>query len=134
MKQKRNTRQKKMILEAVNELCHSHPSADEIYLHLRKVDDKISRGTVYRNLNILVENREISKIKISNVERFDCITKFHYHLVCKTCGELLDLSLPYNKELDGLVEEQTGFQVESHKIVFEGICLNCKKNAKVKQE
>lgn len=116
-----------MVLDAVNELCGNHPSADEIYIYLRKIDEKISRGTVYRNLNILVENKEISKVKISNVERFDCITSFHYHLVCKSCNLLIDLDLSYNKELDKMVEKQTGFKIDRHKTVFEGLCPECQK-------
>ena len=49
--QYRNTRQRKIVLEAVQE-HHDHPSADQIYLEIRAKDPRISRGTVYRNLNI----------------------------------------------------------------------------------
>ena len=52
--QYRNTRQRKIVLEAVQE-HHDHPSADQIYLEIRTKDPRISRGTVYRNLNILSE-------------------------------------------------------------------------------
>lgn len=47
--QYRNTRQRKIVLEAVQE-HHDHPSADQIYLEIRAKDPRISRGTVYRNL------------------------------------------------------------------------------------
>ena len=127
MKQQRNTRQRQMILDAVNSFTH-HPSADEIYLYVRQLDDKISRGTVYRNLSILIENGDISKVKISNVERFDCRTDLHYHLMCTKCGAISDLSLPYNEEIDSSIEKETGYLIDRHKIVFEGLCPKCQKS------
>ena len=47
MKQQRNTRQRELILNAVRSR-HDHPSADDIYLDVLKIDSKISRATVYR--------------------------------------------------------------------------------------
>ena len=52
--ERRNTRQRQLVLEAVQELC-DHPTADEIYLRVREQDDHISRGTVYRNLHLLAD-------------------------------------------------------------------------------
>ena len=42
---------------------YNHPTADEIYNVVRAQDDKISRGTVYRNLNLLADAGEILSIK-----------------------------------------------------------------------
>ena len=47
--QRRNTRQRKLVLDAVRQ-SYNHPTADEIYNVVRAQDDKLSRGTVYRNL------------------------------------------------------------------------------------
>lgn len=58
MTQQRNTKQRKLILEVV-QAHQDHPSADQIYAEVRKLDPKISRGTVYRNLNLLADNGEI---------------------------------------------------------------------------
>ena len=52
--QRRNTRQRKLVLDAVRQ-SYNHPTADEIYNAVRAQDDKISRGTVYRNLNLLAD-------------------------------------------------------------------------------
>lgn len=79
--QYRNTRQRKIVLEAVQE-HHDHPSADQIYLEIRAKDPKISRGTVYRNLNILSEEGQITHVKVPGADRYDCRTDFHYHLIC----------------------------------------------------
>ena len=55
--QRRNTRQRKLVLDAVRQ-SYNHPTADEIYNVVRAQDDKISRGTVYRNLNLLADAGE----------------------------------------------------------------------------
>ena len=60
--QRRNTRQRKLVLDAVRQ-SYNHPTADEIYNAVRAQDDKISRGTVYRNLNLLADAGEILSIK-----------------------------------------------------------------------
>ena len=69
--QYRNTRQRKIVLEAVQE-HHDHPSADQIYLEIRAKDPRISRGTVYRNLNILSEEGQITHVKVPGADRYDC--------------------------------------------------------------
>lgn len=83
--QYRNTRQRKIVLEAVQE-HHDHPSADQIYLEIRAKDPRISRGTVYRNLNILSGEGQITHVKVPGADRYDCRTDFHYHLICTGCG------------------------------------------------
>ncbi len=52
--QRRNTKQRKLVLDAVRQ-SYNHPTADEIYNAVREQDDRISRGTVYRNLNLLAD-------------------------------------------------------------------------------
>ena len=68
--QRRNTRQRKLVLDAVRQ-SYNHPTADEIYNAVREQDDKISRGTVYRNLNLLADAGEILSIKTPGGSRFD---------------------------------------------------------------
>ena len=43
---------------------HTHPTAEVIYSHVRRIIPDISLGTVYRNLNVLVENGYIRKLNI----------------------------------------------------------------------
>ena len=41
---------------------HDHPTADALYASIREEFPNISLGTVYRNLNLLVETGEILKL------------------------------------------------------------------------
>lgn len=124
VKQRRNTRQRQLVLDAVKARC-DHPSADQIYLDLRAIDDRISRGTVYRNLKILVRRREILLVKLPHIDRFEPRLDPHYHLICTGCGKVSDLAVPYRGELDEEAAEKTGYRIERHRAYFEGLCPDC---------
>lgn len=124
MKSQRSTRQRKIVLDTVK-ARRDHPSADQVYLYARGEDPRISRGTVYRNLNLLAEKSEIRHVKIPGVDRFDWRTEPHYHLLCTQCGKVTDISVPYRAELDRLLAEETGYEINHHNMVFEGICPDC---------
>ena len=70
MKNRRSTKQRQLIQEAV-EKRHDHPTADQIYLDVRAADERVSRGTVYRNLGILSASGQISNVKVPAADRFD---------------------------------------------------------------
>ena len=91
--QRRNTRQRKLVLDAVRQ-SYNHPTADEIYNVVRAQDDKISRGTVYRNLNLLADAGEILSIKTPGGSRFDRTIEPHAHIICTSCSRVIDVPLP----------------------------------------
>ena len=61
----RNTKQRELILNIINN-SYNHPSAYDIYLECKKIIPNISLGTVYRNLNTLIETNSIQKIKTTD--------------------------------------------------------------------
>ena len=124
MKQQRNSRQRQMVLEAVRGRC-DHPTADQIYLDVRARDEKISRGTVYRNLGVLSEDGEITDAKVPAADRYDSRLDRHYNLFCTGCGRVFDAPVPYQMQFDAQVAQQTGFKVNRHRVVFEGLCPVC---------
>lgn len=124
MKQQRNTKQRQLVLDAVRARC-DHPSADEIYLDVRAVDNHISRGTVYRNLKILAQQGKILQVKLPNIDRFEAQLDKHYHLLCTKCDSVYDIPFPYYEAMDKQVAEKTGYIVERHRAIFEGICPKC---------
>jgi len=132
MKQLRNTKQRQIVLKAVIGR-KDHPTADQLYLDVRSENPKISRGTVYRNLKILAESSEIKHLKAAGAERFDWRLDPHDHIMCTNCGALCDSPFPYKDELDKLIEEYTGFKIDLHRTVFEGLCPDCRNNLQ-KQE
>ena len=125
--QRRDTRQREAILDILRH-TDSHPTADQIYEEVRKIIPHISKGTVYRNLNILSEVGEISELNLSGtVSRFEGKQDNHYHFRCEKCGRVFDLNEPVNGELDRKVAEKTGFKVSYHQLEFRGLCKDCQK-------
>lgn len=120
----RDTKQRRMVLQAVKKRL-DHPTADDIYLDLRSKDDKISKGTVYRNLNILSENEEIMHVIVPGADRYDSSIFNHYHIICVSCGRVIDAPLEYYDAEDEIVAKTTNFKINKHRKVFEGLCPEC---------
>lgn len=129
MKSRRDTRQKNLVLSAVRGRS-DHPTAEQIYEDVHKIDDKISKGTVYRNLNLMSESGEVYHVKVSGADRFDLTTESHYHIICLKCGKVIDAPIDYVGEFDCLTEEKTGYKILRHTMVFEGFCPDCMKQLK----
>lgn len=83
---RRNSRQRTLVYQAVKD-SHSHPNAEEVYLLVRRQLPDISLGTVYRNLNLLVEMGLLHRIYTGmGADRFDAVVTAHPHLICSSCG------------------------------------------------
>lgn len=80
-----------------------HPTADTIYTCLREEYPNISLGTVYRNLSLLEEIGEISKISVgSGADHYDGDTTQHQHFICTHCNQVYDIQI---KNIDSIAEE-----------------------------
>jgi len=124
MKYKRS-KQREQILQLLQN-TGKHPAADWIYNHLRDDFPNLSMGTVYRNLNILIEQGLIKKIDFgSTFDRFEANISDHYHFVCESCGAIIDLDHPVDKSLNNQIEIETSYKVSHHKIEYFGICDKC---------
>ena len=83
---------------------------------------------MYRNLALLADNGSILKIATSSQkEHFDGFTHPHYHFVCNSCDNIYDVELDNTGFLDKSVEQELDAEVNSHSLVFYGVCSNCKK-------
>lgn len=125
---KNYSKQREEILNYIKE-SYTHLTAEEIYLALKAKKSTVSRGTVYRNLNVLVEDSLIIKLPIDNgPDKYDYIHELHHHAVCKNCGRVYDFN--YKIDLKSLKESitlKTDLEDISDYIIVQGICKNCKK-------
>lgn len=121
---RRNTKQKSLVLETVREHM-DHPTADAIYIDVRKKDPHVSKGTVYRNLKELSRIGEVNHLSVPGADRYDLRTDPHPHIYCRICGSVEDVPVDYRSSLNSLVASATGWAVTGHQTVFEGICPLC---------
>lgn len=117
----RNSKQRDLIEGIVNS-SHIHPTAEEIYEVSKKTIPNISLGTVYRNLNTLVNEKLIRKIKVDDVKyRYDHNKDKHAHFICTKCSNIIDLTPNIFK----MVEEFDGNIVTDIDLSLTGICKDC---------
>lgn len=106
-----------------------HPSAEYIYDILRQANSNISLATVYRNLNKMAQIGRIKKINgLEDRAHFDHNTFEHYHFICRKCGRIYDIPCDIAPDIIKKAQEETGFKIESHDIVFNGVCRECSEN------
>ena len=105
---------------------HDHPTADAVYASIREEFPNISLGTVYRNLNLLVELGKARKLTLGDgKDHFDGDTSPHYHFLCRCCGGIQDLPSLWGKDLEEKMVPHVLGQIDSHSIDFYGTCSSC---------
>lgn len=103
-----------------------HPTADTVYQEIRTIIPNISLGTVYRNLAQLSERGEILRLPCDGkMDHFDADIRPHYHFLCKECGCVKDIEIPYSEQLDITAAESFEGVITSHTLLFEGVCNTC---------
>jgi Fur family ferric uptake transcriptional regulator/Fur family peroxide stress response transcriptional regulator len=122
---KRKTIQRSLVHETVQELrCHA--TADEIFDTIVKKHPNVSRGTVYRNLNLLSVMGEIRKMEMpSGADRFDHQCHEHYHARCVKCGRVFDVEMDFIADMEKNIKNIHGFKFIGHDLIFKGICHEC---------
>ncbi|QOP40698.1 Fur family transcriptional regulator [Sulfurimonas marina] len=113
-------------IEIANALMlNGHLTIEKLYDILLKKFNSISLATIYKNINIMIENAFIQEVKLPNAKSVYELTKeAHSHLVCEKCGEVedihLDLSPIHEFDLSHI-----NFQVNKVDMVLSGLCKNC---------
>ena len=128
---RRETKQRQLVLGAV--LARSdHPTADMIFNDVHKQDPKISHGTVYRNLTLLADIGEITRLRVGDgVDHFDADTSPHYHFVCTECGSVIDLEMDSIESITEIAGTNFDGHIAGHVTYFYGTCGNCTKSQKL---
>jgi len=122
----RNTVQRQIILNGLQRL-NTHPTIEEVFAEVRKDHPAISKTTVYRNLRQLTKDGMVRQVLLPDgLERYDGTTKEHHHFKCTKCDGILDVEIDHLMDIDGMIQNKYGYQVDKHDLVFSGLCLKCK--------
>lgn len=105
-----------------------HPTAEHIYGEVASRLPGVSRTTVYRVLEMLVQLDVITRAcHPGGGARFDANVDRHHHLVCLRCGRMEDI---LDRRLDRLTLPDTstlGFAVLDHRVELRGLCKSCQR-------
>jgi len=103
-----------------------HPTAEQLFASARESIPGVSRATVYRVLETLVEMDLARRVEHAGpAARFDGNQRRHHHLVCVRCGSMADvedagLRLRIPAGLSG-----GDFRITDYAVNLQGVCADC---------
>lgn len=123
------TKERLMLLE---ELFNStgHLDADSLLFQLRNQGKRVSRATIYRTLDLLVQCGLARKSRLGREHYvYERVTpgKRHDHMVCTGCGRIIEF---YDADLDERQREvclEHNFRPSFYSLQIQGLCAECQR-------
>ncbi len=118
------TVERKKLLDEILKL-HNHFDADGLYLKFKNENINISRATIYRTLDLLVECGLLTKIKFSNnINQYEQMwdNTHHSHIICKNSGKVIEF---IDERIDKITKEiAKKYKLKDYKHNFKiyGVC------------
>lgn len=102
-------------------------STKEIYQMLHRNGESIGLTTVYRALQSLIDDQVIDQLRRDDGEAIYrlCGEKHHHHLVCKSCGETVEIEGSAIEKWSKAVALEHGFREVGHTAEIFGLCKKC---------
>jgi Fur family ferric uptake transcriptional regulator len=107
---------------------HGHIDADSILTAMHQRGLAISRATVYRNLELLVQAGLAHKVRLSGrsylYEHLHSGQR-HDHMACRCCGRMVEFVSPGITALLGEICRAHGFEGRLNQLQILGVCRGC---------
>lgn len=106
-----------------------HVSVEELVARVRRIDPRVSVATVYRTMKLLSDcGLAIPRHFGGGQARYEAAAgrAHHDHLICTTCGEIVEFANEKIESLQESVARSHGFDVETHKLELYGRCSRCR--------
>lgn len=107
---------------------HGHIDAEEILAGLRDSGQKVSRATVYRNLELLVDAGLVQRQRLGrNRFLYEHVHagQSHDHLACRDCGRVVEFVSPAIQAMLNEICRAHGFSRDDRQIQILGLCQAC---------
>ena len=106
-----------------------HRESEEIYLAIKRGKTYVSRATVYRTLDILVQYKFVRKLNFGDgraryESKIDSI--HHDHLICDICGKIIEFMDIDIENLQEKIAKKFQFSLKRHTHQLFGICKECR--------
>jgi len=128
------TAQRLAVLHALAAAPHS--AADDVVEVVRAALGAISRQAVYDSLGTLTEAGLLRRIEpAGSSARYERrVGDNHHHLVCRSCGRMVDVDCAVGAVPCLTPIEDAGYEVDEAEVVYWGRCPECQTIAKPKEE
>lgn len=122
----RATSQRLAIFDAAFTL-EEHFTADQLLDHARKLDDSVSRATIYRTLPIMTASALLREVDIGSGEKFyrpnrDGATTQVAQVVCVDCDKIFEISAPFMEWYSSTVSSKLGLTPASQRLQVSANC------------
>ena len=121
------TPQRIAVLKEINK-DKGHRESEDIYLAIKSSKTHVSRATVYRTLDILVQNKFVRKLNFGDGRaRYESkINSLHHdHLICVKCRKIIEFVDDDIEELQEKIAYKFQFSLQRHIHQLFGICKEC---------
>jgi Fur family ferric uptake transcriptional regulator len=122
------TRQREVIVDAFFAQA-GHLSVEDLLHKAKERDPTIGAATVYRTMKILTDAGLASARHFEGGQtRYEAALDRHHHdhLICTSCGNIIEFETERIEALQESVADQHGFTVTHHKLELYGLCKACK--------
>jgi Fur family transcriptional regulator, stress-responsive regulator len=121
----RVTPQRLAIARTVRELDR-HTTAETVFARVSRQMPGVSLPTVYATLELLEEVGLVRRVPTeAGTAVYDPRTEDHHHLVCRNCGDIIDVDAPVERDALLAAARAQGFAPDGAQVVVRGLCANC---------
>jgi Fur family ferric uptake transcriptional regulator len=114
---------------------HHHFDAEQLIDNIKRNGFRVSRATVYRTLNKLVDAGLLRRLEIGSRVFFEHDYGYpqHEHLYCERCQRMIEFeSSPINEIVQDVCRNHS-FQSSGHTFVIHGVCGDCNRARAMKR-
>ena len=109
-----------------------HLEPAQILARAQAIHPAIGRATVYRTLELLTQLNIVRPIYVGeHGPTYIRAEGGHHHLVCSTCGLVVDFDQCVAEQMTSELAERFGFQIQSHLLEFYGLCAACQARSEI---
>lgn len=124
------TPQRRAVVRALA-TSHRHMTPAQVHAAAQKEIDDVGLVTVYRTIRTLADLDIVCEISTDGYQRSYLLRKpleHHHHLVCSSCGCVVDFVSSDVERLQSRLARETGFRIDGHIVEFVGCCAQCRKS------
>ena len=127
----RLTKQRSAIVQTFLEM-QPHVTTEELHQELMRRRYPVGIATIYRTLNLLcqwgvAQQRQFGAgPALYELHENLHSHRHHDHLICTSCGKIIEFKAPKIEALQSKVAAQYRFAIHHHKHELYGLCADCK--------